>query len=97
MVLTVHTVEDARNAPEYIATKFPDSKMIFAYDQALTSTIDKYFTLLGGSSSYPRTVIVDEDGVIVYTVDGPPANTAKDGPEAVYNKLVSIIDETKNN
>lgn len=96
VVLTIHTVTDKGDAPEYIQQHFPGSNMIFAYDLPLTNTVDMYFNLLGGSSSYPRTLILDENGIIVYTVDGPPANIVKDGPDAIYNKLVSIIEETKN-
>ncbi len=86
VVLTVHTVSYADEAPEYIATNFPDSKMLFAYDLPLTSTIDMYFTLLGGTSSYPRTLILDEDGVIVFTADG----------KVEHNQLVDVIESTKN-
>ena len=96
VVLTVHTVSEKKRAPEYIETNFPDSKMLFAYDLPLTNNIDMYFNLLGGRSAYPRTLILDENGVIVYSVDGPPANTIQDGHDAVYKKLVSIIEEIKN-
>lgn len=70
VVLTVHTVSDKAQAPEYIKTNFPNSKMLFAYDESLTSTIDMYFYLLGGKSAYPRTLILDEKGVIQMTADG---------------------------
>ena len=86
VVLTVHTVDYAEEAPEYIATNFPDSKMLFAYDESLTDTIDMYFTLLGGTSSYPRTLVLDEKGVIVFTADG----------KVEHSQLVDIIEETKN-
>ena len=86
VVLTVHTVDYADEAPEYIATNFPDSKMLFAYDEPLSANIDMYFTLLGGTSSYPRTLILDEGGVIVFTADG----------KVDHSKLVSVIEETKN-
>ena len=29
-----------------------------------------YFNLLGGKSSYPRTLILDRNGVITFTFDG---------------------------
>jgi hypothetical protein len=29
-----------------------------------------YFNLLGGKSSYPRTLILDRDGIITFTYDG---------------------------
>ncbi len=85
VVLTVHTVDYAEEAPEYIATHFPDSKMLFAYDESLTDTVDMYFTLLGGASSYPRTLILDEKGIIVFIQDG----------KVEHSKLVEVIEETK--
>lgn len=64
VVLAIHTVDYKINAAEYVEEHFSNSKMVFAYDTPLTSTTDMYYTLLGGKSSYPRTVIIDEGGVI---------------------------------
>ena len=86
VVLTVHTVDDAIHAPEYIETNFKDSKMLFAYDVPLAESIDMYFTLLGGTSSYPRTLILDENGIIVFAADG----------KISHNQLVEVIETTKN-
>ena len=86
VVLTIHTVDYAEEAPEYINTHFPDSKMLFAYDESLTDTIDMYFTLLGGTSSYPRTLVLDERGVIVFTADG----------KVEHSQLVEAIEDAKN-
>ena len=70
VVLTVHTVYTKDEAPEYIAKNFPNSKMIFAYDLSLTKNVDMYFNLLGGEDSYPRTLILDENGIITFEFDG---------------------------
>ena len=70
VVLTVHTVNYKKEAPEYIEQNFNGSKMLFAYDVPLTAASDMYFTLLGGTSSYPRTLILDENGVVVFAADG---------------------------
>lgn len=86
VVLTVHTVTKKNEAPDYIAEHFPDSKMLFAYDTPLTESIDMYFNLLGGRSSYPRTLILDEKGVIVFTADG----------KVEHQTLVDTIEEIKN-
>ena len=86
VVLTIHSVYSKGNAPAYIEQHFPNSKMLFAYDVPLTSDIDMYFDLLGGTSFYPRTLILDENGVIVFTYDG----------RLEHSTLVSIIEETKN-
>lgn len=87
VVLTVHTVSYKKDAPTYVQEHFPDSKMIFAYDAPLTNSIDMYFTLLGGKASYPRTLIIDEDGIIQLTKDGP----------LNHSQLVDTIESIKAN
>ena len=66
-VLAIHTVYTYENAPEYVATNYPDSKILFGVDTASGSG-DYYFKLLGGGDSYPITIVLDENGVIVETV-----------------------------
>ena len=68
--LIVHSVDEKEDAPNYINKNFPNSNMIFAYDLPLTAYVDKYFSLLGGSDYYPRTLVLDENGIITYTADG---------------------------
>ena len=87
VVLTVHSVAEKEEAPAYIAEHFPDSKMIFAYDTPLTEYVDIYFNLLGGKSAYPRTLILDENGVIVLARDG----------KLSHQQLVDTIEGIKNN
>ena len=87
VVLTIHTVTDKNTAPEYIATHFPNSKMLFAYDVSLTSNIDMYFHLLGGKSAYPRTLILDEKGVIQMVADG----------KVSHSQLIDTIEAIKAN
>ena len=70
VVITIHTTTSKEEAPAYIAEHFADSKMIFAYDLPLTKYKDMYFDLLGGKSSYPRTLILDENGIITFARDG---------------------------
>lgn len=85
VVLTIHSVDGRNNAPAYIEKNFSDSKMIFAYDAPLTNAIDMYFTLLGGTSSYPRTLILDENGVIVMSADG----------KLSHQQLINVIESIK--
>ena len=90
VVLTVHSVFNTQSkleAPEYIANNFPDSKMIFAYDLPLSQASDLYFTLLGGTNSYPRTLLIDDNGIIVKTTDG----------KLEHQQLVEVIESIKNN
>ena len=85
VVLTIHTTSNRNQAPEYIAKHFPESDMIFAYDLPLTKEIDMYFNLLGGSSYYPRTVILDRDGIVLFSYDG----------KLEHSTLVQIIEDNK--
>lgn len=87
VVLTIHTVAQKSGAPAYIQEHFSESKMIFAYDLPLTPNVDMYFNLLGGRSSYPRTLILDENGVIVLARDG----------KLEHHELVETIESIKNN
>jgi hypothetical protein len=70
VVLTIHTNTDRKKAPQYIEENFANSDMLFAYDLPLSEYVDMYFNLLGGSDSYPRTLILDRRGVITFTRDG---------------------------
>ena len=59
-------------AADYINQNFPDTEMNWVFDKEFAGLqSDWYFTLLGGTSYYPRTVIVDQNGIISYTIDGP--------------------------
>ncbi len=87
VVITVHTVLNKNQAPEYIDTNFPDSDMIFAYDLPLTNQIDMYFNLLGGKNAYPRTLILDENGIVVLAQDN----------KISHQQLVDTIEGIKNN
>ena len=66
VVITVHSVNGINNAPQYISDNFPDSEMIFAKDSPLMAGVDVYYSLSGGEGYYPRTVILDKDGIITY-------------------------------
>lgn len=60
-VIAVHTNMIMDTAPNYIATYYPESKITFAHDLA----DEGYYSLLGGRGTYPYTVVIDENGVIV--------------------------------
>ena len=86
VVITLHTTDRSADAPAYIEQNFSNSKMIFAYDVPMSKYVDMYFQLLGGKSSYPRTLVLDEDGVITFTRDG----------KLEYEELVREIEAIKN-
>ena len=66
----VHTQLEKEYAADYINENYPDSKMNWVFDEALTEEYDRYYMLLGGDESYPRTLVLDSDGVIKFAFTG---------------------------
>ena len=65
-VIAVHTNMIWETAHAFIETYYPDSNMIFARDDTMEgSTAEQYYTALGGRGTYPYTVILDENGIVV--------------------------------
>ena len=60
-VFAVHTNMVSETAPEFIGKYYPDSNITFAHD----GEGEAYYTTLGGRGTYPYTVVLDENGVIV--------------------------------
>lgn len=60
-VIAIHTNMVSDTEPEYIKNYYSDSKMTFAHDLVE----EGYYSLLGGRGTYPYTVILDEDGVVI--------------------------------
>ena len=68
-VFAVHTNMLSDTAPSYIANVYAYSNITFLADYGDGSSLDAYYTALGGAESggaYPYTVILDENGVVVY-------------------------------
>lgn len=59
-VVAIHTNMVVNTAGDYIATYYPDSKLVFACDDEG----ETYYKQLGGRGTYPYTVVVDQNGVI---------------------------------
>lgn len=78
VVVAVHTDSLRDTAPGYIKDNYPTSKMIFLVDNATSD----YYKAIGGRGSYPHTVIIDENGIVV-------ANISTD---LHYEDLQKIID-----
>ena len=89
VIVTVHSILDAPTAPEYISTNYPNSNMLFTQDSMQTVDSAEYdvFTLLGGRNSYPRTLILDSEGVITFAFTG----------SIHYEELVAEIANAKAN
>ena len=60
-VIAVHTNMVSDTAPGYIKDHYPESNITFAQD--LES--EGYYSLLGGRGTYPYTVILDDNGIVV--------------------------------
>ncbi len=82
--LIIHTNSNRDTAPEYIDKNFSGSEMIFAYDVPLDENTDVYFNLLGGTFFYPRTLVLDDRGVISHAVDST----------ITYDELKAEIEKT---
>ena len=71
-IIAIHTVNSYSSASKYVEENFKDSLMIFGKDSLLDPDDpyggDYYFSVLGGTDSYPMTVILDEDGVIIESI-----------------------------
>lgn len=63
-VIAVHTNMIHETAPEFIGKYYADSKITFAKDYS-ENGIEGYYTALGGRDTYPYTVVLDEQGVIL--------------------------------
>jgi len=65
-VLAIHTEQLSEREADYIVKNFPDSYMLFGRDDADAEVgTDAYYTMLGGMGTYPMTLVLDENGVIV--------------------------------
>ena len=83
-ILAVHSYEEYNSdIPAYIAENFPGLDFTFCRD----TEGESYFHMLGGSQSWPVTVVLDQDGVIVSSIIG----------STTYGELKTIIDGIINN
>ena len=69
-VLAIHSDHERGKAKEYIEEKYMDSEIIFLYDEPDGHNEDKYYALLGGTDTYPRTLILDKEGIVTLVKDG---------------------------
>lgn len=63
-VIAVHTNMIHETAPKFIGKYYADSKITFAKDYS-ENGIEGYYTALGGRDTYPYTLVLDEQGVIL--------------------------------
>lgn len=63
-VIAIHSAISKETAPEYIGKYYSDSSMLFSWDSGEGFNGD-YYVALGGRGTYPYTVVLDENGIIV--------------------------------
>ena len=81
-VVAIHSAVSRETAPAYIGEHYPDTSLLFSWDNGEGFT-GEYYTLLGGRGTYPYTVILDENGVIVKIFVS----------SLTYNDLKAVVDE----
>ena len=63
-VVAIHSAVSRETAPAYIEKYYAGSPMLFSWDTGEGFT-GEYYTALGGRGTYPYTVVLDENGIIV--------------------------------
>lgn len=66
-VVAIHSSMGNNLAPEYVGKYYSGSNIVFATDYALDDTglVGGFYSALGGRGTYPYTVVLDENGIIV--------------------------------
>ena len=67
-VLIVHAAFDHDTTAPYLNENYPNTKMLAVFDEAVSGNNDYFYNKLGGKSTYPMTVILDENGIITHNV-----------------------------
>lgn len=67
-VIAIHTNDQRAESDEYIEEHYPESDMLFGvdelFDESDPTSPEYFYTSLGGTGTYPITVILDEEGRI---------------------------------
>ena len=65
-VIAIHSANLVETGPDYIAENYSSSPLIFSWETENVDGISgPYYIQLGGLGSYPYTIVLDENGVIV--------------------------------
>lgn len=78
-VIAIHTNMIAETEQGYLADHYPNSDIIFAHD----IEDEGYYATLGGRDTYPYTVVIDENGIIVKVIYS----------SVEYDELKEIVEE----
>ena len=66
IVVAVHSTAMCDSAPAFISENYPNSRILFAWERG-EDMDGEYYLKMGGISTYPYTVILNEDGEKVRT------------------------------
>ena len=80
--IAIHSGYAGNTALDFILENYPDSKMLFGQGDEN----DSYFYSLGGGDTWPMTLVLDADGIIVARFDG----------SVDYDTLKAAIEEALN-
>ena len=78
-VIAVHSVEDSDTEAGYIGNHYPNANMLFSCD----SGSNDFYRLLGGRDTFPYTLVLDEEGIILKVIVGATH----------YENLKAVVDE----
>lgn len=81
-VVTIHSAYGLDKSEAYISENYPDSQMLFTYDEG-----EGFYYLLINATAWPATVILDENGIILYKFIG----------SVEYETLQTVIDTINEN
>ncbi len=81
-IIAVHNFMLQQTAPTFIKKNYPESNMIFTLDLGKNT----FFESLGGTEAWPRTFVLDENGIIVFYTVSP----------IHYDELKAVVDENLN-
>ena len=69
-VILVHSVRGSSDVSAYIKKTFPNTSITFTYDTPLTEDVGSYYDSLGGNGAYPRTLVLNKNGIVTFVEDG---------------------------
>lgn len=68
-VIAVHSTQDWKQAPRFLAKNYPDSSIVFSWESG-NDYNGAYYLMMGGEGYYPYTVVLDANGIITETKVG---------------------------
>ena len=85
-VVAIHSTQDHKKMPQFLAKNYPDSPIVFAWetDDAYNG---EYYLKLGGEGYYPYTVVLNAEGIVTATKVGG----------MTYQEMQELVEGAMNN